>query len=79
MPRYFFHLHNDVDTEDEEGQALAGETEARARAAKYAREMVCESIRQNGHVNLDHSIVVAGEDGAELFTVRFGEVFEVIG
>ena len=76
MPRYFFHLHNDLETRDEEGLELADVTAARGVAAHEARAMAAQSVAQ-GQLHLDHSIEVTDASGATLFTLRFGEVVEI--
>ena len=79
MPRYFFHVHDDMIVEDEEGRELPDEAIARENAVEEAQILICESIRRHGSVNMDHSIVVADEDGAELFAVMFREAFQILG
>ena len=78
MPRYFFHLRNDVRVDDEEGQELASVNAARERAADYAVEMAAISIVDTRTVNLHHCIEVADEQGAVVLTVEFGDVLTVI-
>ena len=79
VPRYFFHLRDDLRVNDEEGRLLPDEGVALSTALEEARVLVCESIRQHGNVNMDHSIVVTDETGSELFTVTFREAFTVTG
>jgi hypothetical protein len=74
--RFYFHLHNDIDTQDEEGVELADEAAAKAHAEEEALVMAAESVR-NGRLDRDHFIEVAGADGAALFKVTFGEVVAV--
>ena len=76
MPRYFFHIRNDVSTDDREGRELAGPEAARELALESARELVCADIKK-GWLNLDHHIIVAGEDGQTLFSLTFREAFEL--
>lgn len=78
MPRFFFHLHNDLDAEDDEGAELASVEAARSLAQQYAREMAAESVK-NGHLDRRHFIDVASEGGAPSFRVTFGEVVRIIG
>ena len=73
MPRYFFHLHNDYDTHDDEGRELSDLHAARRCAEEDARAMAAESVR-DGHLNLSHFVEVADEGGAPFFRVTFGEV-----
>jgi hypothetical protein len=77
MPRYFFHLHNDVDAEDPEGIELADLAEARERAIVYARDMASLSIVDHGRLILSHRIDVADQSGEIVHTVHFRDVVEV--
>jgi hypothetical protein len=76
VPRYFFHLHNDVETHDEEGRDLADIDAARRAAEEDARHMAAESVR-GGCLPLGHFVEVADEDGQSLFRVTFGEVVKI--
>ena len=79
MPRYFFHLRNDMSVDDEEGQELPNLEAARQRACKYALDMSAASVLEHQKISLDHSIEVADEGGQRLLTVRFGYVVTVEG
>ncbi len=74
----FFHLHNTVHTQDEEGRDLPDADTARAVAEDEARAMAAESVRM-GHLDLSHNVEVTDENGDTLFTVAFGEVVAVRG
>lgn len=76
MPRYFFHLHNDIEARDEEGVELADLAAARAVAMREARAIAAAHVG-NGRLVLSHSIEVTDEHGASLLTVSFGEVIEI--
>ena len=76
MPRYFFHLHNDLETRDEEGLELPDLAAARGVAEHEARAMAAQSFA-NGQLRLHHSIEVTDANGATLLTLRFGEVVEI--
>jgi hypothetical protein len=76
MPRYFFHLHNDLDVRDEEGRELPDIESALRAAGEDARTMAAESVRM-GHLNLAHFVEVTGPDGRPLFRVTLGEVVEI--
>jgi hypothetical protein len=78
MPRYFFHLHNDIDTTDDEGAEFPDDAAARAHAIANARDVAVESIAK-GHLNLGHYIEIVREDGAPAFRVGFGEAITVTG
>lgn len=77
MPRYFFHLHDDIDAIDPEGNELANLTEARERAAKYAMDMAALSIVERGHIILSHRIDVADQAGEIVHTVHFRDVVQI--
>ncbi len=77
MPRYFFHLHNDVDSHDEEGRELPDLAAARCAAAEDARHMAAESVR-SGHLDLAHFVEVTDENSKPLLRVTFGEVVTIL-
>ena len=78
MPRYYFHLRNDVQTNDEEGTELASLAAAREAALDNCRTMVCESVKL-GHLNLDHYILVEDDAGHDVLKVTFREAFTIEG
>lgn len=78
MPRFYFHLHDDLDAPDDCGADLPDLEAARAYAIANARDVACESIAK-GHLNLEHFIEVTGDDGAPLLRVRFGDAVVVTG
>jgi hypothetical protein len=76
VPRYFFHLHNDIDSPDEEGAEHANDREAMECALDNCREMASASVRK-GHLDLRHFIICVAEDGREVGIVRFGDAITV--
>ena len=76
MPRYFFNVYDEEVTPDEEGVEYPDLAAARAAALDGARELVCDQI-QNGYLNLDHRIEVAGAEGETLLTITFRDAFEI--
>ena len=78
MPRYYFHLFNDVNAEDEEGLVLPNDAVAIQKAITSARELAAESVRQ-GHLILHHRIEVMHESGKKVGTVHFRDVVQVEG
>ena len=76
MPRYFFHLHNDLETRDEEGLELADLASAEAVARREARACAAQNVMQ-GHLALAHAIEVTDEAGTRVLLVRFGDVIEL--
>ena len=76
MPRFYFHLFNDMVSMDEEGLEFADAPMAMQKAVSVAREMAADSVR-SGHLVLSHRIDVADDSGAAVGTVRFGDVVDV--
>jgi hypothetical protein len=76
MARYFFHLHNDSFTQDEEGRECAGLEDARTAAIQEARVMASSYVLQ-GHLDLSHFIEVADSTGQRVLVVPFGEAVAV--
>jgi hypothetical protein len=78
MPRYYFHLYNDVISMDDEGLDLPDLAAARANGIKEAREMMLETVAE-GRINFSHRIDIADESGAVVDSVTFGEAVAVEG
>ena len=77
MPRYFFHLHNDLETRDEEGIELPDLAAARQVAVHEVRAVAAQNVT-HGQLVLSHSIEVCDEAGATVLTVCFGEAVEIV-
>lgn len=77
LPRYFFHVHNHIDAEDDEGLALPNLEAARAEAIRGARDLMATEIVESGQIYLSHWIEVLSEHGQQLLAVRFGDSVEV--
>jgi hypothetical protein len=77
MPRYFFHVLNDIDARDEEGQELDNLAMAHLKAVDFARDLAATSVQQ-GRLNLTHRIDVENEAGEVLVTVTFDEAVEIV-
>jgi hypothetical protein len=76
MPRFYFHLFNDMECRDDEGVQLPNAANALQRAAVLARGMAAESVKQ-GHLILDHRIEVTDDHGDLIGTVHFSDVVEI--
>jgi hypothetical protein len=76
VPRYYFHLFNDVTAIDEEGVDLPNEAAALHQAKADARHMAAQSVEE-GHLILDHHIDVSDERGNKVGTVYFKDVVEI--
>ena len=78
MPRYFFHLFNDVIALDEEGQVLPSDAIALNRGRANARVMAADSV-SHGKLNLDHRLEVQSEEGETIGTIYFRDVIDLKG
>ena len=78
MPRFYFHLRNDVIAEDKEGQDLPDLASARQAAITAARQLAAESVRE-GRLHLDHYIEIENEYGAIVARVTFREALTIDG
>ena len=76
MPRYFFDLHNDVDSIDHEGRELPDLEAATDNALIEAREMMTQAIH-DGKLNLNHYIEVRDEAGDVIHVLHFGNAVQV--
>ena len=79
MPRYYFHLHNDIDVPDHEGVELPDLDAARAHARLQARTLVGELVKDEGRIILNHHLDIEDEQGTVLETVEFREVVTIEG
>ena len=78
MPRFHFHVYNDLVAMDEEGVELPDMAAAREHAIEGARALMGESIMQ-GRLRLQDRIEVADPDGRVLMTIPFPEVVDIQG
>ena len=76
MPRYFFHVYDDIIAHDEEGSQLPNEAAARLQALKGARELAAEQFKR-GYLVRSHWIDVADEEGEIMMRVTFGDAVDV--
>ena len=77
MPRYFFDLHNDIATSDEEGRELPDLSAAKAHALREARAMVQASVGEHGRIDLQHHIDVRDESGSVVHVMLFRDAVTV--
>jgi hypothetical protein len=78
MARYYFHVHDAIDTLDEEGLELRSNEQARELALRAARELAVQDA-ERGEFRPDHRIDVADEIGSLVATVMFRDFVEVQG
>lgn len=77
MPRFYFHLFNDVDAPDNEGLELLDLAAARLHAGNQARFTAGETVKLQGRIDLRHRIDIEDHRGNVLDTVCFGDVVSV--
>ena len=78
MPRFFFHVYDDVVARDEEGVELADSDAARTEAVRGARSLACEQVL-SGRLDLSHRVEVEDDTGAHVATIEFRDVIAVAG
>lgn len=76
MPRFRFHLFNDIETIDREGREFPDLAAARADAIVNARALMAAGITSKGEINLSHRIELEGDDG-DIETVKFGDAVTI--
>ena len=77
VPKYYFHLINDLDVPDEEGQELPDLAAARAHGIHQARVLIGEMAKEVARIVLHHRIDIEDEQGMVLNTVYFRDVVSV--
>jgi hypothetical protein len=76
MPKYYFHLHNDINAPDEHGQELPDDRAALELALESARDVASASVR-HGHLDLRHFIICIDGTGREVGIVTFADAVSV--
>jgi uncharacterized protein DUF6894 len=79
MPKYFFHVHDDLDVEDDEGAELTDLHEARGYAIRSARSLMCDTLMGDGRISLEHRIDIEDGHSGVLATVQFADALEIKG
>jgi hypothetical protein len=77
MPQYYFHLYDDIVSQDDEGIELADQAAAENYAVMCARDMAAAQARQ-GRLTLSHRIEVTDDQGSVLKTVQFCDAVAVL-
>ncbi|HEX8217336.1 MAG TPA: hypothetical protein VF577_07715 [Allosphingosinicella sp.] len=76
VPKFFFHIHDDIFVRDEEGLELSDVAAARATAVASARALMCDQVT-NGQLNLGHRIEVEDDAGEPVLMLPFGDAVEI--
>jgi hypothetical protein len=76
VPRFFFHLYDDMVVLDQEGKELPTAEAARKEAVRSARHLACAEVL-DGHLGLNHRIEVTDANDAPVATVTFKEAVKL--
>ena len=76
MPRYRFHLYNDIETIDEEGRDFPDLAAAHSEAIDNARGLMAADITGKGEINLGHWIELEDDEG-EVVIVNFRDAVTI--
>jgi hypothetical protein len=77
MPRYYFHLYNDINVPDDEGEDLPDLAAAQAFARREARVLAGETVKQDGRITLHHRIDIENEQRSVVGAVHFRDVVHI--
>jgi hypothetical protein len=77
MPRFYFHLLNDVDAPDEEGTDLPDLEAARKHARRSALFTASETLKEEAQLVLSHRIQIENAEGVVLDTIYFRDVLNI--
>ncbi|MCJ8156617.1 DUF6894 family protein [Sphingomonas sp. LaA6.9] len=77
MLKYFFHLHNHLESRDREGKFLPDLNAAREVAISAARDIMSNNIK-DGELCLSHRIEVEDASGRKVLVLRFGEALSIL-
>jgi hypothetical protein len=76
MPRFFFHIFDDIVLTDDEGIELPDADTAKREALAAARAMICDQVRK-GRLVLGHRVEVDDEQGRRVLSLPFGEAITI--
>jgi hypothetical protein len=77
VPRFFFHLYDDVDVPDDEGVELPDLAAARDHARSQALNLIGENVKEQARIVLHHRLDIEDEHGSVLEAVRFGDILRI--
>jgi hypothetical protein len=76
VPRFFFHIHDDVVSHDDEGLELPDADAAREQAMRGIRAMICDQVME-GRLALHHRVEVEDEAGAKVAAFDFADALRL--
>ena len=77
MPRYYFHLIDELVCPDEEGAELSDLIAARAYAAQAILSIMADEITRTARIRLSNRIEIEDERGSIVATLHFRDVLEI--
>ena len=77
VPRFYFHLINDMDVPDNEGEDLPDLADAQAFALRQARAMIAAMILDEGRIVLHHRIDIEDDKHRLVGTVTFRDAVTI--
>jgi hypothetical protein len=77
VPRFYFHLHNDVDVPDDEGEDLRDLEAAKAYANREVRALAADMAKQEGRIALWHRIDIEDAQHTVVDTVHFRDAVRI--
>jgi hypothetical protein len=77
VPRYYFHLYDDLDCPDLEGIELPDLEAAQAKALHEARSLMGVLVDSEGRIALHHRIDIEDEQGVVLATIPFSDAVAI--
>jgi hypothetical protein len=75
MPQYFFHVLNDIESRDDDGQFFTNLDEAVTEARETAADLIRDEIRAGRQIHPDHRIEIEDEQSRVVHVLRFGDLF----
>lgn len=76
MPRFFFHVCDDVAVRDDEGLELRDAAAARLEAVAGIRGLICDEVKK-GRLNLRHRVDVEDEAGRPVLSIAFEDAVRI--
>jgi hypothetical protein len=77
VPRYYFHLFNDMNVPDDEGEDLPDLAAAESFSLRQARALIAAAVTDHGRIVLSHRIEIEDDRHDLVGTVRFRDAVTI--
>jgi uncharacterized protein DUF6894 len=77
VPRFFFHVRDDLDVPDYEGLDQPDLAAAQTHATHSARSLMCATLIGEGRITLGHRIDIEDSEHRCVATVTFGDAVKI--